>query len=416
MRNHWTAGGALLATAMLSAGASAQGSAPMNLTIMTSYGPNQSRGVVLQKLVGQFNTEHAGKITVALQVNPDHPAMQAKLRTMIAAGAPPDIFHYNFNPSDLAVPTSGALLDFSPYMDAEWRSHFSASDLARFTFDGKLVSIPFQQSPAKFYYNKALFQKAGIAQFPASWNELLQSCEALRKAGVACISLFTKDDAWHTSNALTYAAACFGGLDVFAGKSLDTPAVERAFSIVKQLFGYTTKDSVGANYDVSSKNFLLGKTAIIIDGPWAIGPMNNEFKNGEVAVGKAPSCDGAKAPDGYAVTDAPSPFAAGKQGGKAHADAVVEWFKYFTSDAAAALFAQNGSQPVAFRQIVNPQDINPLFASYLAASNEAAGKVISAQRLLHPAAQTALPSLFEALALDQITPEQAAQRLEAANN
>src|SRR5580698_11354086 len=90
----------------------ADGTAPVDLVFMTSYGPNQSRGVVLQNVVAQFNDGHAGRIKVSLQVNPDHPAMQAKLRTMIAAGAPPDIFHYNFNALDLAIPRSGQLFDF----------------------------------------------------------------------------------------------------------------------------------------------------------------------------------------------------------------------------------------------------------------------------------------------------------------
>ncbi len=414
MKNLWRAG--LVAITSIAGLGATHAQAPVNLTIMTSYGPNQSRGVVLQELVNEFNSQHAGKIAVAIQVDPDHPAMQAKLRTMIAAGSPPDIFHYNFNPSDQAIPRSGKLLDFTPYMDAAWKARFGEADLARFTFDGKLVSLPFQQSPAMFYYNKALLNKAGIEKFPSSWKELFAACDALQKANTACISLYTKNDAWHTSNALTYAAACFGGLDVFAGPTLETDAVKKAFANVKQLFGYATKDSVGANYDVSSKNFLLGRTAIVIDGPWAIGPMNDQFKAGEIAVAPAPTCEGAAVPQSFIVTDAPSPMAAGAQSAKARADAIAEWFKFFTSATSATRFAEKGSQPVAFSQPVDSTKVNALFASYVAASRTVPNKVISAHRVLNPAAQTALPSILEALALDQSTPEQAAARLQAANN
>jgi len=397
-------------------GSAAAQTAPVELTLMTSYGPNQSRGVVLQKLADQFNTDHTGRIKVNVQVNPDHPAMQAKIRTMIAAGAPPDIFHYNYNAHDLSLPQSGQLLDFTPYMDDAWKAHFNQGDLDRFTVDGKLISIPFQQSPAMFYYDKPLLAKAGITEFPKTWNDLLAACDALQKNGTACISMFTKDDAWHASNAFSYVAACYGGLDVFNGPTLQTDAVVKAFGVLKQLFGYATKDTVGANYDVSSKNFLLSRTAMIIDGPWAIGGMEKQFTTvGDIQVAKAPTCDDAKAPDGFIVTDAPSPMAAGAQSDKARADAIAEWFKYFTSDASATLFAEEGSQPVAFHQTFDQTKVTPLFASYLAAASNAPGNVISLTRTLLPSAQTALPAILESLALDQISPDEAAQQLQAAN-
>jgi raffinose/stachyose/melibiose transport system substrate-binding protein len=405
-----------LTTFLAATAGAAWAQSPVELKIMTSYGTNQSRGVVLQELVDQFNAEQQGKISVSIEVDPDHPAMQAKLRTMIAAGAPPDIFHYNFNSNDLGVPTSGQLLDFAPFMDEEWASRFNQGDLERFTFDGKLVSLPFQQSPAMFYYNTELFEKAGITEFPATWTDLLAACDALQKIDVSCISFFTKADAWHASNAFTYIAACLGGIEVLSGETLETPAVIEAFRMLKQLFAVSTRDAVGASYDVSSKNFLLGRTAMVIDGPWAIGGMNEQFPTaGQIKVASAPTCDNAQAPEGFIVTDAPSPMAGGIQQDPARAAAVVEWFRFFTSDAAAAKFAEQGSQPVAFRQSFDPAKVNALFASYLAASSEAPAKVISAQRVLLPAAQTAWSSILEALALDQISPEDAAAQLQAAN-
>ena len=44
--------------------------------------------------------------------------------------------------------------------------------LASFTVDGKLYGLPFDSYAGLLYYNKAMFKEAGIANPPATWDEL----------------------------------------------------------------------------------------------------------------------------------------------------------------------------------------------------------------------------------------------------
>ena len=67
-------------------------------------------------------------------------------------------------------------MDFSEYMDDEWRARFGEGDLENLTIDGEITSIPFEKAGAVFYYNKEVFEKAGITEFPKTWDELLEAC------------------------------------------------------------------------------------------------------------------------------------------------------------------------------------------------------------------------------------------------
>ena len=123
-------------------------------------------GQLYKTLIDEFNKEYEGKIEVKVTINPDFPAYQEKVKTMISTDTTPDIFHYNFNPNDLSRQKSGKLMDFSEYMDDEWRARFGEGDLENLTIDGEITSIPFEKAGAVFYYNKEVFEKAGITEFP----------------------------------------------------------------------------------------------------------------------------------------------------------------------------------------------------------------------------------------------------------
>jgi Bacterial extracellular solute-binding protein/Mandelate racemase / muconate lactonizing enzyme, N-terminal domain len=112
----------------------------------------------------------------------------------------PDVFPYNFNPSDLSLEKYGAnsLINWTKYLNADpkWKASFSSQDLSTLTYSGDTVAIPDDQSSALIYYNKSLFTKAGISTFPTTWTQFFADAKKLQTAGITPISLYTADDAW----------------------------------------------------------------------------------------------------------------------------------------------------------------------------------------------------------------------------
>jgi raffinose/stachyose/melibiose transport system substrate-binding protein len=394
----------------------------VTIEVMSNFTSDVARGKVLDELISEFNEAHAGEYEVTSTTEGDWPALQQKIRSLITAGSAPDLFLYNFNPTDLSREQSGALMDWGPYLeeDPEWAARFAEGNLEALAVDGAVAGIPGDQSPALVYYHEDLLAQAGAEEFPETWDEALEVGRSLKDEGVGAFAMMTADDAWHTMNLVSYLATSAGGADVYApGQSLDSPAVERAADYTKRLLDVSTPDAVGANYSVSSANFLAGRAAAVIDGPWLISSIQSEVEDPcSVKVAPAPVFDDSELERGYTVTDALNVWGAAQQDDPAKEEAVVEWMKFFTSNSSAARMAVDGEYALAVQTELSPEDAERAscqMAQVLEITNAAPTSVVQMGRGITASAQAGLPSLLEGLALGQQTPESFAAALEQSN-
>jgi len=124
-----------------------------------------------------------------IQVRLDHTPYRGyvdKLLTRIAGRSAPDIICTEV---DLftTFQSKGALLDLTPYLkgDPDFNAkQFYLEIIDRFTVDGKLYAIPRDTAPfACVYYNKKLFDEAGVPYPKDDWNldDLLDKAKKLTK-------------------------------------------------------------------------------------------------------------------------------------------------------------------------------------------------------------------------------------------
>ncbi|WP_306205243.1 ABC transporter substrate-binding protein [Actinoplanes sp. RD1] len=391
------------------------GSGGDEITVMSNFTSDVARGKVLDQLITRFNEQNGGKYKVVSKPEADWPTMQSKIKSMISAGNTPDVFLYNYNPNDLSREQSGKLMDWTPYLNAdpEWKARFRAENLAAVTQNGQVTGIPGDQAPALVYYHKDLFAKAGITAFPTTWAEFDAAAGKLKAAGVAPLALQTSDDAWYAMNAFSYLAVANGGADVYGpGKPLDSPAIVSAAEQMKKLFGDSTKDAVGSNYAVASRNFLSGQAAMVIDGPWLISSIRKDVANpDDVAVAVPPGT-------GDVVTDSLNVWGAAKQSDQGKADAVAAWLKFLTANENAATMSVQGEYPLAVKTTLSDTQkaaANTQMRQVIELSGAAPTSVVQMAREIKPAAQAKLPSLLEGLALGSTSPQDFAAQLQAAN-
>ena len=353
---------------------------------------------MLDKLIKEFNAQHEGEYMIVSKAQPDWPTLQKQIRSLISAGKTPDLFLYNFNPSDLSREKSGQLMDWSAPLsaDASWKDRFSSNNVADLTIDGKLIGIPADQ-PAFVYYNMNLLKAAGVDAPPKTWDEFFADGEKLKAKGVAALAMYTADDAWHTMNAFSYIAASAGGPDAFAqGKPLESPAIVEAAEDIKKLFALSTPDALGGNYSTSSSAFINGQAAAVIDGPWLISSIEGAMKDpAAVEVAAAPTFGDGKLAPGSAITDSLNVWGAAKQSDPKKTAAVVAWMKFFTSNDAAAQMAVDGQYPMAVKTILTDADKKRAPAQMvevLNLYNDAPTKIVQLERGLTSRAQAQLPS------------------------
>jgi multiple sugar transport system substrate-binding protein len=139
------------------------------VSFMMTGGPEEQ--LAYQNLVSTFNAEHAG-IEVMLSNIPSGGEFRQKLATMFSASTPPDVFLYNFRrlgvyAEEGAVHPLDSLLDSSEKLN---REDFYPTVLTAFTYKGALQCLPQNLSSPVIYYNKALFDAAGLAYPQAGWT------------------------------------------------------------------------------------------------------------------------------------------------------------------------------------------------------------------------------------------------------
>ncbi len=141
-------------------------------------------GKYLQDIVNQFNTLHEGEIKVNMCVMP-WADFYSKLSLSLRSKRGPDVglVHYN---SINAVIEQGIVLDIMPWLDQfPMDDYFPIAREVSF-HDGKQYGVPLDFHPFVFYWNKDLFEKAGLdpERPPESRAEFLEYCQKIKDANI----------------------------------------------------------------------------------------------------------------------------------------------------------------------------------------------------------------------------------------
>ncbi|CAK4851645.1 unnamed protein product [Aphanomyces euteiches] len=134
-------------------------------------------------------------------------------------------------------------------------------------------AIPQQPFAVLFFYNKALYEAAGITSVPKTWEEFIADAELLKKSGVAPI---TFDDAYRDLFIGGYLGSAMGSdwVDQLVkdktGEMWKTPIVLQFAKDIQSLNdkGYFSKKIAGSKYPAAQQDLVLGKSAAYLNGTW----------------------------------------------------------------------------------------------------------------------------------------------------
>ena len=135
-----------------------------------------------QSLVDAFGDAQPD-VEVELIHIPDQGDYRERLGNDFAAGTPADVVLINYR-RFAPFAEAGALEPLGPYLadsDVIAEEDFYPEAIEPFMYDGELMCIPQNLSSLVVYYNKALFDEAGL-EYPAddwTWDEFLETARAL---------------------------------------------------------------------------------------------------------------------------------------------------------------------------------------------------------------------------------------------
>jgi raffinose/stachyose/melibiose transport system substrate-binding protein len=231
----------------------------------------------------RFTEKYQGQISLKIEELPSDTVYTDKMKVLAASRELPDVVDGKNGVRDLAV-QNGQAVDLKPFLDRDpdFRDKVigPAAIAANTMPDGKIYSVVAGSQVIGYYYNKEMFQKAGIV--PArTWDEWFSNCDKLKASGVIPLALMTGENSWTTNLILSAMVASRGQagqtfMNTSHPRTYQTPEMIQALGDMQRcLQNYTSPDALGALYANAANNFLMEQAAIIANGPWMIGDFAN---------------------------------------------------------------------------------------------------------------------------------------------
>ncbi len=239
-----------------------------------------------QKIMEAFQAQHPD-IKVDVQVIPWGDYWN-KLQTAVAGGSAFDVFWMN-GPNFPVYASKGVLMDLQDRMDKDKidLSVFPESLIKLYSYQGHAYAFPKDFDTIGLYYNKDLFDAAGVS-YPTdkwTWDDLQAAAKKLTKPGVWGFAATVIDDQAGYWNFIYQN----GGSVISPDGSkilLDQPA---ACDAIKYLYSFVQDGSSPDGATMTASNpttelFPGGKIAMITAGSW----MAKTFKEAKLNVDVAP--------------------------------------------------------------------------------------------------------------------------------
>ncbi|MFD3517630.1 extracellular solute-binding protein [Streptomyces sp. NPDC058657] len=206
----------------------------------------------------------------------ENDAYKAKMTALTSSGKLPDIYHTWGGGVLRQQIDAGLVEDLSGTVKPLAETLVGVS-MKPYEFDGKSYAMPFDLGAVGFWYNKALFAKAGITTPPATWAAYLDAVGKLKAAGITPIALAGKEK-WPGMYYWAYLAMRIAGVDGMqkAADAKDFTGADfvKAGEHLEELVALQPfqKGFLGAAYSTPGGEAALmgnGRAAMELMGQWA---------------------------------------------------------------------------------------------------------------------------------------------------
>ncbi|MBQ2262121.1 MAG: extracellular solute-binding protein [Loktanella sp.] len=246
---------------------------------------------VWEDIAASFNAQNPD-VNVTMQFL-ENEAFKARLPTLLQSSSAPHMF-YSWGGGVLrAQAENGVLMNLNEAMAEQrdgqpWGDSFNPAAVDGLSFDGETWAVPFRMGTVSFFYNKELFEQAGIDSADLTdWSAFLNAIETLKEAGLTPIAV-GGGERWPVHFYWSYLAMRIGGQEVVdnakigAGEGFGHEAFVSAGEELRRLGeldpfqpGY-----LGATWPQTLGAFGDGNAAMILSFENTVGTQRNNSADG----------------------------------------------------------------------------------------------------------------------------------------
>jgi ABC-type sugar transport system, periplasmic component len=266
------------------------------IKILSIWAEDKDNGKLIMDITERYIAEQDPDFTYEFELVSAQDLRQ-KIATLLASNDLPDVFVYESGAPIKELIAADKLLDVGAALEdlgvRDLVDEGAVSLLTTLSGTEKLYDLPLGLNVEGFWYNKALFEQAGIKEAPETWADFEKALEALDAAGIQPL-VTAGADSWPATrlvNAYTFRSL---GAEAMKKASLDeakyTDAGYVAAAAKIQEFankgyfgeGVTTVDSTTAG-----QMLMNGQAAIYYNGSWFTENLTNPEANkaGEDGIG-----------------------------------------------------------------------------------------------------------------------------------
>lgn len=258
----------------------------VTIRILTRIAGTSKQVEVYNDILDEFKAEHP-EVEIVDNSQSDESAYNNLIAADIASGDMPNIFRIQGVANLADYIDNGLIKDVSSYLeeDSEWGDGFTEGSLSYFNVPGHgegVYAIPIESGTIGFYYNKAIFEEAGIETFPETWTEFLDAIEKLKAIDVIPIAMGAQSTymAGHLHDSIFYkwlgtdAAKHLGNREM---KWTDEEVVQ-TLQFEKDLIdaGAFDPNAAGLTDEMAYTQFREGEAAMILTGSWNIESFSDK--------------------------------------------------------------------------------------------------------------------------------------------
>jgi multiple sugar transport system substrate-binding protein len=287
----------------------------------------------LDQMIAIFEGEHPN-IQIEVQTAPWDDYF-TKLQTMIAGGIAPDVFELNYE-NFVSYAAKGVLRDLEPLAaaDADFDEKvFYPRAEGAFNYNGMQLGLPETFSTVVLFYNKDLFDQAGL-DYPASdwtWDDAVAAAEQLTDADAGVWGLYSPIQFWEF-----YKKAAQNNCEFFSEDmtevTINSPECVEA---VETMVGFVEAGVMPSDADMGGISdgdmFVNGQIAMDVTGIWMFAAFEGAEHEWDIQVEP-----GMQEQATHFFANALSVFAATE-----HSEEAWQWARFFSSSPEVAAMRVN---------------------------------------------------------------------------
>lgn len=334
--------------------------------ILSIWAEDNDNGVLINQICKDYQKVNPNFTYEYELVSSDD--LRQKISTLAASNDLPDMFVYESGKPIVDLIDAGQITDIGALLKEVGSSDYvtpSATSLLE-TLSGTdtIYDLPLGLNVEGFWYNKALFEQAGITKTPETWDEFEADLKTLKDAGIQPLSCGAADKWGATRLINAYTVRTLGADAMKKAADGDANYTDEGYVAAAQKLqdwanaGYFGEGVNTVDMNTAGSMLMTGKAAIFYNGSWFTSNLNDTTANqaGEDGIGffNIPVVDASVSPaDSYSMNCGNILCLS-----KDKTDEATKWFvKYFVEHIGDVAMEKQGSVK-GYTYSVEPADMS----------------------------------------------------------